>query len=154
MNSQPSQPRRFWWRIAFRVAIVLAVALIASFGYAGWEYSAWRNKMIEWDYGTIDRLCGGDTEEHRLLDIRFVKQWEYETLKRTPDGKEVWLHWKLSKRRCGNWVLINRPKGFVIPPFETRFPNGAPQRDAVSCLGLAIDENEKFKHRDKLQEAL
>lgn len=105
MNSQPSQPRRFWWRIAFRVAIVLAVALIASFGYAGWEYSAWRNKMIEWDYGTIDRLCGGDTEEHRLLDIRFVKQWEYETLKRTPDGKEVWLHWKLSKRRCGNWVL-------------------------------------------------
>lgn len=97
--------------------------------------------MIEWDYGTINRLCGGDTVQDRLLEIRFVKRWEYMALKRTPDGKKVWLHWKLSKRHCGNWMLLNQPDGFVNRPIEVRFPNGVPKRDAASCLGIPIDEN-------------
>ena len=154
MNAQQTQRRRLWWRIAGRVAIVLAVTCAASLGYAAWEYTAWRNKMIEWDYGTINRLCGGDTEEDRLLKIRFVKQWEYNALKRTPDGKEVWLHWKLTKRHCGNWMLVDKPKGFAIRPFEIRFPNGAPPRGAVSCLGISIDENEQHQRRDEVLEAL
>jgi hypothetical protein len=109
--------------------------------------------MLEWDFGTIDRLCGGDTEEDRLLDIRFVKQWEYKALKRTPDGKEVWLHWKLTKRHCGNWMRVDRSPHVVIRPFAVRFPNGAPIRGAVSCVGTTIDENEKYRWRDALTEA-
>jgi hypothetical protein len=154
MNPQHSQRSRLWSRLARGVAFVLAVTLVASLGYATWEYTTWRNKMIEWDYGTIERLCGGDTGEDRLLEIRFVKQWEYKALKRTPDGDKVWLHWKLSKRHCGNWMLVDKPKGFVIRPFEIRFPNGAPHRQAVSCLGIPIDENEKYKRRDEFMEAL
>lgn len=149
-----SRRRRFWSRFAAGVTIVLAVTLMASLGYAAWEYTTWRNKMIEWDYGTIDRLCGGDTEEDRLLEIRFVKQWEYKALKRTPDGKEVWLHWKLSKRHCGNWMLVDPPQHAVIRPFERRFPDGAPHRQAVYCLGNPIDENEMYKRRDEVVETL
>ena len=154
MNARHSPCKLLWLRFAVCVAIVLAVTLVASLGYAAWEYTTWRNKMIEWDYGTIDRLCGGDTEQDRLLEIRFVNQWEYKALKRTPDGKGVWLHWKLSKRHCGNWMLVNKPDGFVIRPFEVRFPNGASPRDAVSCLGIPIDENETYKRRDELLQAL
>ncbi len=121
--------------------MLLAIACALSLLYATRQYTVWRNTMIEWDYGTINRLCGGDTEQDRLLEIRFVKRWEYMALKRTPDGKEVWLHWKLSKRHCGNWMLLNQPDGFVNRPIEVRFPNGVPKRNAVSCLGIPVDEN-------------
>lgn len=150
MNAEHSPRRPAWLRFAVYVAMVLAATLVASLGYPAWEYTAWRNKMIEWDYGTIDRLCGGDTEQERLLEIRFVKPWEYKALKRTPDGTHVWLHWKLSKRHCGNWMLIDAPDGFVLQPFEVRFPKGAPPRGAVSCLGISVDENEKYKRRDEI----
>lgn len=150
MNAEHSPRRLPWLCFAVCVAIVLAVTLVASLGYAAWEYTAWRNEVIEWDYGSIDRLCGGDREQDRLLEIRFVKQWEYKALKRAPDGKEVWLRWKLSKRHCGNWMLVNKPDGLVIRPFTVRFPNGVPPRDAVSCLGVPIDENEMYKCRDEM----
>ena len=136
MNTNHPQHRRLWWRITVGIANVFAVTLIASLGYAAWEYTTWRNEMIEWDYGTIDRLCGGDTEADRLLEIRFIKQWEYKALKQTSNGKEVWIHWKLSKRRCGNWMLVDKPKGFVIQPMELRFPKGVPHRQGFSCLGI------------------
>jgi hypothetical protein len=154
MNTQHAHRRSLWSRFAVGIAIVFGVTFVASLGYAAWEYTTWRNKYIEWDYGTIDRLCGGDTEEDRLLEIRFVKRWEYKALKRTPDGKEVWLHWKVTKRHCGNWMLIGGSKGAVIRPFKVRFPNGAPQRNAVSCVGEPIDENEKYIRRDEVLEAL
>jgi hypothetical protein len=47
-------------------------------------------------------------------------------------------------------MLVDMPDGFVIRPFEARFPNGAPPRDAVSCLGIPIDENEKYRRRDEM----
>jgi hypothetical protein len=127
----------------------LAVALFASLGYAGWEYATWRSAMIEWDRGTIERLCGGDNEE-RLLEIRFVREWEYQALKRTADGQQVWLHWKLSKRHCGNWTLADPSQYALIRPFAVRFPQGAPPRNAVDCLGALVDENESFRWKDKL----
>ena len=149
-----SQRRRRWVRVAGGVAIGLVVTLVATLGYAARQYTIWRNKVIEWDFGTIDRLCGGDTEEDRLLQIKFVKQWEYKALKRTPDGKEVWLHWKPSKRECGNWGLVDPTQRALIRPFKLRFPNGAPYREAVSCLGIPIDENEAYKRRDEIFERL
>jgi hypothetical protein len=109
--------------------------------------------MIEWDYGTIERMCGGDTDEDRLLEIRFIREWEYKALKRTSDGDEVWMHWKLSKRHCGNWSLIDSDQYVLIRPFEVRFPEGAPDRNAVNCLGVSIDENERYKRQDELREA-
>ena len=127
-----------WFRILRGMAAVLAVAVVSLLGIETWEYVRWRNKMIEWDFGTIDRLCGGDTENDRLLDVWFVKKWEYKALKKTSDGEHVWLHWKLSKRQCGNWMLIEKPQGYVIPPIELRFPNGVPHRRAVSCLGIPL----------------
>lgn len=139
----PFQRRRVWLRFLSGVAITLGISLVSSLGYAAWEYSSWRNQMIEWDYGTIDRLCGGDTVEDRLLEIRFVRQWEYKALKRTEDGTQVWLHWKLSKRHCGNWRLVDPSQHALIRPFEARFPNGAPHRDSVSCLGFPIDYAEE-----------
>lgn len=154
MNAKHSPRRRFWWRFASVVEIVLAVTVLAPLSYAAWEYTTWRSKTIEWDIGTIDRMCGGDTEEDRLLKIRFIKPWEYKALKRLPDGKEVWLHWQLSKRYCGNWMLVDRPEGFEIRPFEVRFPNGAPPRNAVSCVGTPIDENEMYKRRDEMWEKI
>ena len=105
MNSKNGPRRHKWFRIARGMATVLAVAFVSLLGYAMWEYISWRNRMIEWDFGTIDILCGGDTEDDRLLDIRFIKKWEYKALKKTSDGKHVWIHWKLSKRHCGNWML-------------------------------------------------
>lgn len=154
MNCKLLNRRSRWIQFAFGVALVLAAALFASLGNAAWEYTTWRNKMIEWDYGTVDRLCGGDTEEDRLLEIRFVRQWEYKALKSTRDGKEVWFHWKLSKRHCGNWMLVDPSQQAQIRPFEVRFPNGSPRRDAVSCLGIPIDENEKHQLRDEASETL
>jgi hypothetical protein len=139
-------------RIVIGVAMLLAFTIAASFCYAAWEYTTWRDRHIEWDYGTIDRLCGGDTEEDRLLDIQLVKQWEYRALKRTPDGKEVWIHWNLSKRECGNWMLVDPSQRSLIRPFTMRFPNGAPHREAVSCVGIPIDESEMFKGRDEVAE--
>lgn len=35
-------------------------------------------------------------------------------------------------------------------PFEVRFPNGAAQRDAGSCFGISIDENDMYKRRDEI----
>ena len=154
MNGNNPRRRGFWSRLAIGVATLAAVGLAVPVGYVAWEYLAWRNKMIEWDQGTIDRLCGGDSEEERLLEIRFVRQWEYKALKRTPDGEQVWIHWKLSKRHCGNWMLVDRSQAALIRPFAVRFPNGAPERRAFSCLGIPIDENAKYQHRDALAEAL
>lgn len=113
-------------------------------GYGAWEYVRWHNRMIEWDCGTIERLCGGDTEEERLLEIRFIRQWVYKALKKTRDGKLVWIHWRLSKRHCGNWTLVDPAQVALIRPFQQRFPSGAPKRGAVDCLGVPIDESESW----------
>ncbi len=128
--------------------MVFAVAFVSLLGFGMWEYFTWRNKMIEWDFGTIELLCGGDTEDDRLLDIRFVKKWEYKALKKTTDGKPVWLRWKLTKRHCGNWMLIEKPLGVVIRPYELRFPNGAPHRQGVSCLGTPTDSASWIQRRE------
>jgi hypothetical protein len=120
------------------MAIVLGVAFVLFLGFEVWEYTSWRNRMIEWDIGTIERMCGGDTEADRLLEVRFIKKWEYNALKKTSAGKQVWLHWKLSKRRCGNWGLVDKPQEVAIRPFELRFPNGAPYRQRCSCLGFEV----------------
>ena len=149
MSAKRLQRRRLWLHFACGVVFAWAGTWVASLGCAAWEYMTWRDKMIEWDYGTIERLCGGDTEEDRLLEIRFVRPWEYKALKRTEDGTKVWLHWKLSKRHCGNWMLVDPSQRALIRPFEARFPNGAPLRGAVSCLGTPIDENEKYRRRDE-----
>lgn len=109
--------------------------------------------MIEWDRGSIERLCGGCTDEERLLDIRFVKRWEYKALKRTSDGRHVWIYWRLSKRHCGNWELVDRSQRTLIRPFQERFPQGAPTRDAVNCLGIPVDEAEAWNRRDLLSTA-
>lgn len=125
------------WRILLRrVGCVAVVAVAASLSYAAWEYNAWRNQYIEWDRETIHRLCGGETAEDRLLDIQFVKEWEYKALKPTADGKNVWIHWRLTKRHCGNWMLVDPSQRSLIRPVELRFPNGLPPRQGYSCLGL------------------
>ena len=140
-----------WQRWLRVLAAVLTIAFAVPPGYAAWNYVRWQNEMIAWDHGTIERLCGGDTEEDRLLDIQFVKQWEYKALKKTSDGKEVWLHWKLSKRHCGNWMLIGPPEaGTLIRPFNERFPNGAPNRQTVNCIGQPIDETDYWIRRDQM----
>jgi hypothetical protein len=150
MSVTHPQRRHPYRRLAYGAAGVLVVALSASLGYAGWEYATWRNGMIEWDRGTIERLCGGENDE-RLLEIRFVREWEYLALKRMPDGQQVWLHWKLSKRHCGNWTLADPSQYASIRPFSVRFPQGAPPRNAVDCLGEPIDENESYSWLDELQ---
>ena len=139
MNARNGPHRRKWFRIARGTATVLAVAFISLLGYWMWDYISWRNKMIEWDFGTIDRLCGGDTDDDQLLDIKFVREWEYKALKKTGDGKHVWIHWKLSKRHCGNWTLVDRTQWALIRPFELRFPNGAPHGQGFSCVGIPLD---------------
>ena len=139
MKSETGPRRHKWFRIARGMAAVLAVAFVLLLGFAMWEYISWRNKWIEWDFGTIDRMCGGDTEDDRLLEIRFIKQWEYKALKKTSDGKHVWIHWKLSKRHCGNWMLVDKTEWALIRPFELRFPNGASHRQGFSCLGIPLD---------------
>ena len=100
------------------------------------------------------RLCGGDTENDRLLDVWFVKKWEYKALKKTSDGEHVWLHWKLSKRHCGNWMLVDKPQGVVIRPFELRFPNGAPHRQGFSCVGIPLDSASWIQRREGLLQML
>jgi hypothetical protein len=141
VNSANSQRRGGFYHLVRGTAVVLAVACVSSLGYAGWKFISWENKMIRWDYATIERLCGGDTPEDRLLDIRFVKQWEYEALKQTSDGKRVWIRWKLSKRHCGNWMLVDPSQSALIRPFKVRFPNGAPPRGGVDCLGGPVNES-------------
>jgi hypothetical protein len=128
--------------VARRFVLVLAVISCSGLAYSALEYTQWRNRMIQWDFGAIDRLCGGDTEEERLIDIQFIRQWEYKALKKTEDGTEVWMHWKLSKRHCGNWMLADPMQRSFIRPFKLRFPNGAPHREAFSCVGAPIHENE------------
>ena len=135
MNSKTTPHTHKWSRILRGTATLLIVAIASSLGWASWEYMSWRDEVIEWDFGTIDRLCGGDTDADRLLAIRFVKKWEYKALKQTDDGRQVWLHWKLSKRHCGNWMRVDKT-GVQIRPFEVRFPNGAPRRQGVSCIGI------------------
>ena len=146
--------KNFWRRVVFWIGTASAAAVFLWLGITAWQYVTWRNKMIEWDFGTIERLCGGDTEEERLLEIRFIKEWEYKALKRTRDGKTAWIHWQLSKRDCGNWTVTKKPEGLVIRRFDVRFPNGAPPRDSFSCLGDPVDENEYFRRRDDVLEAL
>jgi hypothetical protein len=118
------------------VAVTAALSLL---GFEAWKYVTWRNEMIAWDFGTIDRLCGGDTDEERLLEIRFIREWEYKALKKTKGGEPVWLHWKLSKRPyCGNWMLVDRSQSDLIRPIEVRFPNGPPRRLGMDCVGSPV----------------
>src|SRR5262245_25187438 len=100
--------RGFWRRLCRYMLIVLTSAVASLAAYAAVDYISWRQTVIQWDFDTIERLCGGDTEEERLLDVRFVREWEYEALKKTPDGDPVWIHWKLSRRHCGNWMLVDQ----------------------------------------------
>lgn len=139
-----------WRRWAYAIAGVLTMACAWPIVAAARDYVRTRNRMIEWDFDTIERLCGGETDEERLLDIRFVRPWEYRALKKTSDGKQVWIHWRLSKRHCGNWGLVDPNQAALIRPFRERFPNGVPARGAVDCLGGPIDETERWERRDLL----
>jgi hypothetical protein len=136
-----------WRRWGCVLAVLVAIACASQLGYAAWDRARWQ-EAIEWDFGTIENLCGGDTEKERLLEIRFIKKWEYKALKRTGDGKQVWIHWRLSKRHCGNWSLVDRAQAALIRPLDERFPNGVPDRGAVDCFGLPIDESEAARRLD------
>jgi hypothetical protein len=138
MNCKPSLSISLWARIVLAVVVISSTAALGFGGYKRWEYLCWRDKVIAWDFGTIERLCGGETEEERLLDIEFLKEWEYKALKKTRDGKQVWIHWKLSKRHCGNWMLVDWSQMALIGPIEVRFPNGPPRRHGFDCLGQPV----------------
>jgi hypothetical protein len=88
-------------------------------------------------------MCGGDTEEDRLTEIRFLRQWEYLAIRRAPDGTEMWWHWKLSKRHCGNWYQIAASENAFARPFRERFPNGAPRRQGFDCLGFPVEDSDE-----------
>lgn len=138
MNTESRQNKSLWTRIALVVAAVVFTTATGFGGFKYWEYLCWRDEMIAWDFGTIERLCGGDTEEERLLDIKFLKEWEYKALKKTRDGKQVWIHWRLSSRHCGNWILADRSQEALIRPIEVRFPNGPHRRHGFDCVGNPV----------------
>ncbi len=136
MSYLPARGRRWFWAAAI-VSLVVGLPL----GYAAWDFLSWRNRKIEWDRGTIERLCGGDTADDRLVDIQFIKEWEYKAFKKSTAGQPVWFHWRLSKRPCGNWYLVDRSEGATIRPFDERFPHGVPKRAAFNCLGQPVEED-------------
>ncbi len=121
------------------VGIVAIVAAISITAVGGVRYVQWRAEMIEWDFGSIHEAFGGSPDEDRLLEIVFLREWEYLALKPTSDGSGVWLHVKLSKRHCGNLMLVDPQQRDLIRPFELRYPEGlVHRRGAVSCIGEPI----------------
>jgi hypothetical protein len=136
-NSVPVPP----WRLIVRnTAIVLVILLVSLLLFSGLKYLQWRNRMIEWDYGSIHRTFGGQADEDRIRKIEFIKEWEYKALKRTRDGQDVWLHVLLTKRHCGNWMFVDATQRNLVRPLELRYPDGLPSRaGAVSCLGIPLD---------------
>jgi hypothetical protein len=140
MTTETPARRRLWSRIARYTAIALAMALASLLAFGSWKYLRWQNQFIEWDRGSIHRVFGGEAEEDRIRKIEFVRRWEYKALKRTSDGKNVWLHVKLSKRHCGNWMLVDQNQSDLVRPLEARYPNGLPPRaGAVDCLEIPLD---------------
>ena len=133
-----TRPRRSrWLRLTASAACLIVCGLLA---FGGLKYLRWRNQLIEWDYESIDRFFGGEAEEDRFQKIEVIKEWEYRALKRTRGGKDVWLHVKLSKRHCGNWMLVDPNQRDLLRPLELRWPNGLPHRPgAVSCLGIPLN---------------
>lgn len=119
---------RYWYRGTKYATILFAWTLVSA-------YFDSRSAMIRWDFGTIERLCGGETEEDRLLEILWIRDWEYKALKKTEGGQQVWMHWKLTKRHCGNWMLVDQNQRNLIRPLELRFPNGVPPRHGFDCAG-------------------
>ena len=121
-----------------RLTVVLLTSAITSIAaLAAADYLNDRDTFIQWDCGTIERIYGGETEEDRLLEIKFIKKWEYKALKKSQDGEPVWLHLKLTQRHCGNWMLADPDQASLIRPVELRFPNGVPPRHGFDCFGNA-----------------
>jgi hypothetical protein len=106
-------------------------------GMAVAHYLNWRAEMIEWDTESIQEMFGGPAEEDHILQVKFVKEWEYKALKKTQDGRGVWLHLSLSKRYCGNWMFVDQSQRNLIRPIHLRYPDGLPQRlGGVPCSGV------------------
>jgi hypothetical protein len=99
--------------------------------------------MIEWDAVSIQEMFGGTADEDRISQIKFIREWEYEAFKQTADGKGVWLRVALSKRYCGNWMLVDQTQRDLIRPVHLRYPHGLPHRPGgVSCAGISASHGE------------
>jgi hypothetical protein len=135
-----SLPPLSWWRSFRGFAVVFTLAAVTLLVSVGWNHLQWRSRWIEWDKVSIQRNFGGEAHEDRIQQIEFLKEWEYRALKRTGDGKDVWLHLALSKRHCGNWGLVNPDQRDLVRPLEVRYPDGLPRREgAANCFGAPLD---------------
>jgi hypothetical protein len=123
--------------------VVVAIAVVSAVAFGTERYLSWRHRMIEWDAVSIQEMFGGTAEGDRISQIKFIREWEYEAFKQTSDGKGVWLRVVLSKRYCGNWMLVDQTQRDLIRPFHLRYPHGLPHRPgAVWCGGISASHGE------------
>jgi len=121
--------------------VVVSLAVVSAVAFGTERYLTWRARMIEWDAVSIQEMFGGTAEEDRISNIKFIREWEYEAFKQTADGKGVWLRVALSKRHCGNWILVDRTQRDLIRPSHLRYPRGLPRRaGGVWCDGIPMDQ--------------
>jgi hypothetical protein len=129
--------------LSWPVWVITAVIIALATGVVWIRYLRWQAEMIRWDTESIQEMYGGSAEEDRILQVNFLKEWEYKALKQTKDGKGVWLHIKLSKRYCGNLMLVDPTQRNLIRPFHLRHPEGLPRRTGgFSCFGVISDPAE------------